>query len=481
MRKLRPKAGEKRDMSDLQLALLLLGAVIILSVMAFNWWQERKLKNEAAKHFEPPREDVLMDDEFQFDPDAILREESNDEHQIADETFDSFGGDVDEEGVSTQEQQLSTVESMPLSGDQSTMPDSEDAPVTAAATTSEQQPLETEADTLKSYEEHVWHSESIESSSTLSPEALSARNELMREAGFDDADQSIDAIEHNDQSDDSAVFTLSPEIDRRIDLIALLHLPQPVSGAKLREFLISVTDIDKPKYLHGLDTDGNWLLPTREHEMMEFTKVTCAVQLADRSGFISRIGLNRFQHEVERIGHKLNAQIEWLNQGDAWQQASELDQFCIEVDKMVGFHLVQGENGPFTGTKFRGLAEAGGMILGNDGGFHSENDHGQRLFTIINRENRPFSPEMLRTSVIHGVTFQLDIPRVANCLEVFNQMVLSARKMEKSLGAVIVDDNQRPLGDPQIDIIRQQLKVIHAKMVTRGIIPGSTSALRLFS
>jgi FtsZ-interacting cell division protein ZipA len=88
---------------------------------------------------------------------------------------------------------------------------------------------------------------------------------------------------------------------------------------------------------------------------------------------------------------------------------------------------------------------------------------------------------MLRTSVIRGVKFQLDIPRVHNCIEVFNHMVLMARQMENSLNASLVDDNQRPLGETQIEKIRQQLKVIHAKMVTRGVVPGSYSALRLFS
>jgi FtsZ-interacting cell division protein ZipA len=166
-----------------------------------------------------------------------------------------------------------------------------------------------------------------------------------------------------------------------------------------------------------------------------------------------------------------------------------LDRFCVEVDKMVGFHLVHGDSGPFTGTKFRGLAEASGLILKEDGGFHyesksepgSESDGAQRLFSVVNQDNNPFNTEMLRTSVIHGISFQLDIPRVKNCTEVFNQMVLIARQMENSLNANLMDDKERPLDEAQIEKIRQQLKVIHAKMVARGVVPGSDSALRLFS
>jgi FtsZ-interacting cell division protein ZipA len=68
-----------------------------------------------------------------------------------------------------------------------------------------------------------------------------------------------------------------------------------------------------------------------------------------------------------------------------------------------------------------------------------------------------------------------------HCTEAFNQMVQVARQMEIGLNAVLVDDNNRPLGDMQIEKIRQQLKVIYATMLVRGIVPGSDSARRLFS
>ena len=84
-------------------------------------------------------------------------------------------------------------------------------------------------------------------------------------------------------------------------------------------------------------------------------------------------------------------------------------------------------------------------------------------------------------SVVKAVTFQLDIPHVQNCAEAFNHMVQVARQMETGLNAVLVDDHNRMLTDIQIEKIRQQLKIIQAKMLVRGIVPGSDSALRLFS
>jgi FtsZ-interacting cell division protein ZipA len=475
-------------MSDLQLALLVLGAIIIFAVVAFNWWQERKLRNEAARHFETPDSDVLMDEEFQFDPEAILSEESQDLSKLAADDFDALSFDEERRPADVQqdavlnEQTYEEFEAAVAMAAQPAEPEFTEASKVVpeefeSAAASDNEPP-------KFYEEHVWQSDTLDVQPSLADQEALEQAELIREAGFDEPPSSV-ALPAQAAAPSVGtardVVTLSPDIDSRVDLIAVLYLPQAVTGDKVREFLMTVTDIDKPKFLHGLDAEGAWRLITPEQDAASFSKVTCAVQLADRSGFISRNALNRFQHEVDRIGHKLNAQIEWQSNGDPWQQASELDQFCIDVDKMVGFHLVQGGNGPFTGTKFRGLAEANGLTLGADGGFHSENDSGLCLFSVVNRENYPFSQEMLRTSVIHGVTFQLDIPRVRNCSEVFNQMVLTARQMESSLGATLVDDNQRPLGEMQIEKIRQQLKVIHAKMVARGIIPGSASALRLFS
>jgi hypothetical protein len=60
-------------------------------------------------------------------------------------------------------------------------------------------------------------------------------------------------------------------------------------------------------------------------------------------------------------------------------------------------------------------------------------------------------------------------------------MVLLARQLEISLEGALVDDNQRRLGNAEIGKIRQQLDLLQARMVERGILPGTPTALRLFS
>jgi FtsZ-interacting cell division protein ZipA len=158
----------------------------------------------------------------------------------------------------------------------------------------------------------------------------------------------------------------------------------------------------------------------------------------------------------------------------------------------MGFHLQHGENGAFTGTKLRGLAESQGLELSADGTFKYYDASVKSAvtsgavsplptFVMFNRDHNPFSAEMLRSSVVKSVTFQLDIPHLKNATEAFDQMLSAAKQMETGLNAQLVDDNNRPLNKPQIEKIRHQLKIIQATMLTKGIAPGSDCAHRLFS
>ena len=437
-------------MSDLQLALLALGALIIIAVVVYNWWQERNLRAEAESRFQTPDHDILMEDALDAPEPVVRRAAPREEPDFAEDDATPAASFAREETSSRTERIEPTVDASRIRFDEDK--DAEEIrhpqpepPTVAAEPMAEAEPVVVPMDELE-------------------PEP---EDEIEAEAAPTDAPR--------------VQVALPEDVDTQIDLVARLELAQPATGHTLREFLLTLTDIDKPIYAYGLDDAGVWHLLTREQEDARFSDVVCAVQLADRSGPISSAALSRFRLAVEGMATQLATHSEWLGQADPVTYANELDQFCIEVDKMVGFHLMQSESGPFTGTKFRGLAEARGLVLHDDGNFCYESESEQPSFSLASQDGEPFSADKLRTSLIRGVTFRLDIPRVKNCLEAFNHMVLTARQMETSLSARLVDDNHRPLGEPQIEQIRQQLKIIQGKMVARGIPPGSDNALRLFS
>jgi hypothetical protein len=384
-------------MNELTLSLLAIGLGLIVLLVAFNWWQERKIRKVAENQFTFTQEQVAIEEPFESPNLIDFTEDAPIIDSVADEV--EFRIDIDE--IAPEVHALN-----------------EEVPI---AESSQQAPSAVPLKTL--------------------PEALSVE----------------------------------------VDLIAVINLPAAEKGERLRNMLMRLVVLDKPVFAYGLSENFEWQALNREQESELFTKAAYSLQLADRAGAVSEETLKRFQALVAEIANELGAQIEWVGAHDTLSFAKELDSFCLEVDQLVNLHVINGADGRFTGTKFKSLAEANGLGIREGGAFHALNADEQILFTVVNMEKIPFSEEMLKTSTLKGVTFQMDIARTPNCTETFNQMVGMSKNMVLALHGTLVDDHQRELSDAQIEKIRQQLKLIQVQMTVRGIAPGTPLALRLFS
>ncbi len=485
-------------MSDLQIALIIIGALIIAAVVVLNWWQERRFHQQVASSFTHVQSDALLDDP-KLDL-SKLNDELDDfsdqdfEHvdlannhfatphpqPDADLTLDRAAEDEDrfvklDEGDSAE--QITEEASIEAVYSELTHKADESSQVPALETTLQSASLNTEIKPAQHQEIKAIFDEVFSNASSGILETSNITNDKSYAKAVEEPILSLPAMLH-----------------AQMDLTAVIYLATESTVGELSNALKGLFDgYEKPVYVHVLDENKQWVLVSNTQAKpvpdQPISRLACSLQLADRAGAVSRNMLNRFQLTVETLGLDLNAHVEWQSSGDALTAATTLDAFCIEVDKTMGFHLVHGDNGAFTGTKLRGLAEAQGLTLASDGTFKyfDESTIKQNIspqlpsFVMFNRDQNPFSPDMLRTSVVKAVTFQLDIPHVKHCAEAFNHMVQVAKQMESGLNAVLVDDNNRVLSDIQIEKIRQQLKVIHATMLVRGIVPGSDSALRLFS
>lgn len=499
-------------MSELQIALIAIGALIISGVLLINWWQERRFHNQVEKSFSPLQRDALLDDGNTSES-SLSQPKKFDEPKF--DTAGSYGSSA--EAIDSRATDHFSIDE--------TMVINKQAQQTKYADSDRflELPQENVAEMVMQEEESIddTYNELINSKldrlsthiSGIDDKQASAQKVPDKQTGdfksvFDEALSSKTQttpslpISEDIQTQLGPSVTLPEMLHGQMDLTALLYLSNDTPVSALNNALTALFDnFDKPVFVHILDSNKQWHLlkdmQSNQEALNRFiSKVACSIQLADRSGAIERSTLNRFQLAVETLGLDINGHVEWQNAGDALSAANSLDLFCIEVDKTIGFHLVHGDSGAFTGTKLRGLAESQGLILTSDGTFKYFDQSSDALsankqslvkpqlhpsFVMFNRDDHPFSPEMLRSSVVKSITFQLDIPHVKQSAETFNQMIQVARQMEVGLNAVLVDDNNKVLGDIQVEKIRQQLKVLQATMLVRGITPGSDSAHRLFS
>ncbi|MES2501672.1 MAG: cell division protein ZipA C-terminal FtsZ-binding domain-containing protein [Pseudomonadota bacterium] len=450
-------------MSDLQIILIILGAFIIAGVVVYNWLQERKLQNQVMNEFIVPQKDVLAED-FYIDTDAFVEKELAEVPQkfkqpIFDESNSNRAAQSRKENIAGDTVPLAQMAEAELDD----TVNYSDIPTAYVDQYSDETSSAANGKIVED-ERPVIHTPTA---ATKLPPVAQSMPEIMPSP-------------------------LPDSVHTHIDLAAMLFANQKISHKALCDMAESVNEIRLPMMIFGLDSHDKWhLVQSNQSDQTlantadtQYKQAACSLQLADRGGPIAKSTLNKFQYAVENMGLELNAHVEWQGSGDVLQRALELDQFCIEVDQLINVHVAQGEL-PIHGTKFRGLAEASGMVLSEDGRFHyyASDSSAQKtpLFCVVEANHQAFTADSLRNNVLKAVTFQLEIPKVPNCEQAFNQMIHVAQKLSTSLNAKIVDDNQKPLGDLQIEKIRQQLKIIHATMVARGVMPGSVASMRLFN
>jgi FtsZ-interacting cell division protein ZipA len=184
---------------------------------------------------------------------------------------------------------------------------------------------------------------------------------------------------------------------------------------------------------------------------------------------------------VQSFAQRTAADCECPEISTAAHAAAELDRFCAQVDISVGCNVVAKTGAGLLGTKVRGLLESAGYGLDADGKFWLRAEDGSILLCAADSQGKPLTAERLRTESLAGLTLSMDVPNVPANARVFDRMFETARHLAQALDAVVVDDNQVPLTDAGLKVIRQQLRAVQAAMEAHGIAAGSEVAARLFS
>jgi len=419
-------------MSDLQISLIIVGILIVGSVVFYNWLQQRRCERNTEKAFKNKYEDVLLETEKTKEV-----EKSEPMRFRKEPTIVKSGSKPEQKNLNT------TTEIVE--------PDSK----------AEQKNLNTTT-------------EIVEPDSKPEQKNLNTTTEII------EPDSKAEQKDLNTTTEPAKpVKVYSSGV---VDYVVSIQLKVPVTVSNLTEILQSKVDFGKPVRFFGQKEIGAcWEeITIKSRSKIEYHFLRACLQLVDRSGPVSEVNLSKFCEMVQSFAESNNADADAPDIGEAYSQAVLLDQFCAEVDVMIGINIISKDGGAFTGTKIRSLAEASGFKLEGGGMFNFREENEDITFTLQNYEPTLFMPDNMRTLTTNGVTFLFDVPRIKNGERVFDQMTRLSEVFATTLGGIMVDDNRVPLNDSGIERIKHKLSEIQAVMKSRDFPAGDEIALRLF-
>ena len=408
-------------MSPLQLGLIVAGIVLVVGVVIYNWWQERRVRRHIDSAFGRHDAAPAADDTKRVEP-TLYR------------AGDGETDDVDDAFAAT----TTPATSAPLPG-RPAYPDAE------TGDASWRPPMD------------VIGSGPVEDRSTVPPVSPAV-------AAIATTGGSVGGMAQPDP-DIECIVTLQPA--RPVSVGALAAGLHARMGKRLRWFGRTVAG--GPWHLLASDSRG------------AFIELAACLLLADRNGAASRPQLDTFARVLGELAPLLPAAMSVPDAAAEADRAEALDHLCADVDVQIGLTVIKGDANGVPGTKLRGVAEAAGFRLATGGRFEwVDADTDAVLYTLQNVRNEPFTVDTLRVSATSGVVFVLDVPRVLDPPRVFDQMKLAAKRMAHSLAAELVDDNRRALDDASLAAIRKQVDAASIALTQSGIEPGSPRALALF-
>jgi len=415
----------------LQIALLILGAMVIIAVIIYNRVQEARFRERAEDAFAPAEKETL--DEAHGARQAAVHERIEPQFPNAD---------------------------VPVHGPQEPRADIVPPPTAqevetarAVVTTSFEAPVEIAGDLLP---EH-------------GPEPVSEPASMPAhvEPALSMPPQAAEPVAAEDDDDP-------------LSYVARISAHEPLPAAAVDQMLRSMIGQTGRVLVEGRGSSGNQWHPVEAgHVPADLRELRASLQLVDRRGMVTQHDIAQFQSAVARCAGTARASSNLPQAEPFLARTRELDRFCAEVDVVVGMNVVAPRARPFPGTRVRGLIEAAGFKSAEDRFVHVDNANNVR-FSLENQDQSPLTADALRNAQVQGLTLLLDVPRQADGLSTFNQMVQVGRQLAQSLGGTLVDDNGAPVTDAGLEQIRNQLRAIYRTMESRGMPPGSTLAGRLF-
>ena len=421
-------------MSDSVIIVLVIGAAIILLVLAYNIYQESQYRKQLREQFGHANKDALLDSQVNSVRDgaeaqSVMNTKTVPPAEEANKTDDSSAEQSETSATDEKviDDTVSEEENVSAAQAASSAPDNAAAPENSAA-----------------------HIDMAPLSRTVPVKG--------RKALLDVRDMSKQPL---------------PWFDVRFDYLAYIALYQPKElhamprlSSRSRFRLVGCTMDDRYQIAEPIPS-------------VYYQGFVVGLQAISRSGLLTHEELAHFGEQANRFAEQMDGQLLLTDINTFLDVARPLDDLCARVDQTIAIHLVSRTN--VSGTELRSAVEKQGFELGHDGAFFYADTNGEPLFNIVTLDNTPFTSTLLANQNYRGFSMLFDIVHIPNGEKCFDQFMDMAVKLSSQLGLDLVNDKVEELSTEWLREVRRYVVDRQKEMKQVDLEPGSELAKRLFS
>lgn len=256
--------------------------------------------------------------------------------------------------------------------------------------------------------------------------------------------------------------------DPMIDWVLELRCAHAVDGVAVFDAATPLARMERalPAFLVAWDARSQqWVEPDR---FGFYSELLVATQLAHRKHKLDQIGASRFVALVQQIAMALDADFDAPDVRQVVGMAQELDQLLARFDVQIGITL-QGSAGPWEPGRVAQAAAAAQLVPAGELRWARLDAGGAPVFTL--------TAPAARTD---RLSLELDVPLTPVSADPLRSLFKAADALAVELGARLIDDNGRPVNAASLSGIAEQLDALYAEMHGAGIEPGSARARRLY-
>jgi len=270
-------------------------------------------------------------------------------------------------------------------------------------------------------------------------------------------------------------------LDPLIDAIAPLRLDTPLEAGTVLAHLPPTRRVgSKPMAIEGLDArTGKW---QPLHAAGTCVELQAGVQLANRSGALNEIEYSEFVQKMQTFADAVGASTEFPDMLDVVARARELDGFAGQHDAQLAMRL-HAKGSAWSVGFIQQQASRLGFLPGALPGrlvLPGTAEGAPPLLTLLFDRQAALAGEPAQAAV-RELTLAFDVPQTPAGQAPFQVWQEAGEALAQSLGALVSDDQGRPLHAGSFGVISEELAGLYDKLAGCGLPAGSAAARRLFS